>query len=49
MSFLAWNCRGLGNPLVEDELETIIRAQDPLIFFLVGNLVWKKTVRKVTV
>ena len=34
MSCLAWNCRGLGNLRAEEELEVIIRAQDPLIIFL---------------
>ena len=34
MSCLAWNCCGLKNLHVEEELEELIRAQDPLIVFL---------------
>ena len=46
MSCLAWNCRGLGNPQVEDELENIIRAQDPLIVFLSETWSGRKQLEK---
>ena len=35
MSFLAWNCRGLGNPCTIRELGDLIRAKDPSVVFLV--------------
>ena len=35
MSFLVWNCRGLGNPQTIRELGNLIRAQDPAVMFLV--------------
>ena len=34
MSFLAWNCRGLGNPGTVRELGDLIRAKDPSVVFL---------------
>ena len=47
MSCLAWNCRGLRNPRAEDELEEIIRAQDPLIVFLSETWSRKKQLEKI--
>ena len=47
MSCLAWNCRGLRNPQAEDELEEIIRAQDPLIVFLSETWSRKKQLEKI--
>ena len=35
MSFLVWNCRGLGNPQTIRELEDLVRAQDPATMFIV--------------
>ena len=34
MNLLAWNCRGLENCRVVDELGDIVHAQDPRIVFL---------------
>ena len=34
MKLLAWNCRGLGNRCVIQELVDIVHAQDPMIVFL---------------
>ena len=34
MKFLAWNCRGLKNRCVVQELVDIVQAQDPMIVFL---------------
>ena len=34
MSLLAWNCRGLGSPLVVQTLADEVRAKDPLLVFL---------------
>ena len=39
MSFLAWNCRGLGNMHTGRELVQIIRAKDPTIMFLADMLI----------
>ena len=34
MNLLAWNCWGLGNRRVVDELGEIVQAKDPRIMFL---------------
>ena len=34
MSCLNWNCRGLGNPQIEDELIAFVSNKDPKIVFL---------------
>ena len=34
MSFLVWNCRGLGNPQTIRELEDLVRAQDLTTMFI---------------
>ena len=34
MNLLCWNCRGLENPQIEQELGDIIRAQGPSVVFL---------------
>ena len=34
MSFLCWNCRGLGNFQIVQELDDLIRAQDPAVVFI---------------
>ena len=47
MSCLAWNCHRLGNPLAEDELEAIIRAQDPLMVFLSETWSRRKQLEKI--
>ena len=47
MSCLAWNYRGLGNPLAEDELEEIIRAQDPMMVFLSETWSGRKQLEKI--
>jgi hypothetical protein len=35
MSYIAWNCRGLGNPCTVQELFRLVREQDPLVLFVV--------------
>ena len=35
MSLLVWNCRGLGNPLIEDQLADLVWAKDPSVVFIV--------------
>ena len=35
MSLLCWNCRGLGNQWIEDQLVELVRAQAPSVVFLV--------------
>ena len=34
MSYLIWNCRGLGNPCTGNELVDIVRAKDPSVVFI---------------
>ena len=34
MSLICWNCRGLGNPCIEDQLAEIVRAKDPSVLFI---------------
>ena len=34
MSFLVWNCRGLGNHLVVQELVVVVQAKAPSVVFL---------------
>ena len=34
MSFMVWNCRGLGNLRIRKELEVVVRAKDPSAVFL---------------
>ena len=34
MSLLCWNCRGLGNQRIEDQLAELVRAQAPSVVFL---------------
>ena len=41
MSCLSWNCCGLGNPCVVQELANLVRAKDPLAVFLIET--WSKS------
>ncbi|XP_050290036.1 uncharacterized protein LOC126728215 [Quercus robur] len=41
MSFLSWNCCGLGNPQTEDELVALVTTKDPKIVFLMETKVEK--------
>ena len=34
MSLLLWNCRGLGNPRIENDLVSLIQAKDPSVVFI---------------
>ena len=34
MNLICWNCRGLGNRQLVQELGELVRAQDPIIVFL---------------
>ena len=43
MSLLLWNCHGLGNPRIENELVSLIQAKDPSIVFIVET--WANEVR----
>ena len=47
MSCLAWNCCRLKNLHAEEEFEELIRAQDPLIIFLLENWFEKKQLEKI--
>ena len=38
MSFLVWNCRGLGKPQKIRELGDLVRAQDPAVVFIAETL-----------
>ena len=38
MSFLAWNCHGLGNLCTGRELMELIQAKDPAVVFLAETL-----------
>ena len=43
MSLLLWNCHGLGNPRIENELVSLIQEKDPSIVFIVET--WADEVR----
>ena len=43
MSLLLWNCHGLGNPRIENELVSLIQAKNPSIVFIVET--WADEVR----
>jgi len=43
MSLLCWNCRELGNQQTKDQLAELVRAQAPLVVFLVET--WTNKVR----
>ena len=47
MSFLVWNCRGLGNPCTENELVEMVRAKDPSVMFLVETWVDEARLKQV--
>ena len=34
MSLLVWNCCGLGNPCIEDQLADLVWAKDPSVVFI---------------
>ena len=41
MSCLSWNCRGLRNPQIEDELVALVNNKDPMLVFLMETKVEK--------
>ena len=43
MSLLLWNCHGLGNPRIENEIVSLIQAKEPSIVFIVET--WADEVR----
>ena len=43
MSLLLWNCHGLGNLRIENEIVSLIQAKDPSIVFIVET--WADEVR----
>ena len=47
MSYLSWNCRGLGNPQTEEELVALISKKDPKIVFLMETKVEKITIERI--
>jgi len=46
MSYLSWNCRGLGNPQTEDELVALVNNKDPKLAFLMETKAKKKVLEK---
>ena len=34
MSAISWNCRGLGNPLIVNNLQKVVLEKDPTLVFL---------------
>ena len=46
MSCLSWNCRGLGNPQIEDELVALVSSKDPKLVFLMETKVEKPTMER---
>ena len=38
MSYIVWNCRGLGNPLAVQELVDLVQAKAPSVVFLAETL-----------
>ena len=47
MSCLSWNCCGLGNPQIEDELVALVGNKDPKLFFLMKTKVDKFMLERV--
>ena len=43
MNLICWNCRGLGNPQIVQELRELVQAQDPSVVFLAE--IWLEEVR----
>ena len=47
MNCLNWNCRGLGNPLIEDKLVALVTAKDRKLVFLMETKVEKYILERV--
>ena len=47
MSCLSWNCRGPGNPQIEDKLIALVIAKDPKIVFLMETKAEKYILERV--
>ena len=47
MSYLSWNCRGLGNPQTEHELVALVTNKDPKMVFLMETKVEKYVLERV--
>ena len=47
MSCLSWNCRGLGNPQIEEDLATLVSKKDPKMVFLMETKVEKNTMERI--
>ena len=47
MSYLSWNCRGLGNPQTEDELIALVSNKDPKIVFLMETKLKKTSMERI--
>ena len=49
MSLLCWNCRGLRNPHIEQELGDLIQAHDPSVMFLTKTWLYKARLEEIKV
>ena len=49
MNILCWNFRGLGSPQIDQELEDLIQAQDPLVVFVAETWLDKARLEEITV
>ena len=47
MNCLSWNCRGLGNPLIEDKLVVLVTTKDRKLVFLMETKVEKYILERV--
>ena len=47
MNCLSWNCHGLGNPQIEDELVALVTVKDPKIVFLMETKAKKYILERV--
>ena len=47
MSCLSWNCHGLGNPQIEDELIALVTNKDPILVFLMETKVEKCVLERI--
>ena len=47
MNCLSWNCRGLGNPRIEDKLVALVTTKDRKLVFLMETKVEKYILERV--
>ena len=48
MSCLSWNCRGLGNPQTDVELDDLVSKKDPKMVFLMETKVDKEVIERIS-